>query len=801
MSEEIFESQQQKKGGFTPRELFLKYVRFFPWIILSVFLLLTLSYLKLRYSTPIYRINSKLLVKNNAQSQGGGEKFDDIFMMQGMRNNMNDEIEIIKSRNLGKRVAAKLGLQFSYSNKGQLRSSLMHPNEMPFHAEIRPTDSSSGAGINLKIVDNQNFTLGENPLKYAFGQWVKIGANEWRLTRTKRDINAFSSKEFDVSWSPLESVGAGLSGSIKVVKADNFSNVLSISYETPNTLIGSDIVNSYMREYQQYSMEDKREIAFNTLEFIDEQLDTVKKELGSVEKNLKDYRDQNRVIDTDGQTKIFLDNISESSKQITEQTVKIKIIDQLIKYIETEKNAYRVVPTTLFISEPSLVQQITEYNRLLAQRESTLLTTPPANPIVVNLENSLDKLRSDLIDNLKNIRQSYYVAVDNYEKSYNGFEQQIKTVPGVQKRMLEIARQQKILEELYSYLLQKKLETSIGSASTISSIRVIEPAFYSNTPISPEKKSTYLFSLFIGLFIPAIVIFLLEYMNDRVQTKNDVQKVTDVPILGEVGHSQDSQVLVVTKNNRKVVAEQFRMIRTNLQYILKNNEKSVIMVTSSLSGEGKSFMSTNIAGVIALTGKRVVILEFDIRKPKIIQGLGLKRTNGITNFVVGNCTKEELPVPVPGIENLFVIPCGPVPPNPSELLLSREIDELFAYVKQQFDVVVIDTAPVGLVSDAITLGKYADASVYIVRHNYTQKRQIQLIEDLYKQQKLPSMTVVINDIKVKLGYGGYYGYGGYGYGYGYGYGVKSRVNADAAAYYGVEDVQPKGFFSKLFRRN
>ena len=790
MSEEIFEAQQQKKGGFTPRELFLKYVRFLPWIILSVVLMLSLAYLKLRYSTPIYRINSKLLVKNNAQSQGGGEKFDDIFMMQGMRNNMNDEIEIIKSRNLGKRVATKLGLQFGYSNKGQLRSSLMHQNDMPFRAEIKVADSSSGAGINLKIVDDHSYTLGENPTKYAFGQWVKVGANEWRLTRTNRDINTYSSKEFDVSWSPLESVSAGLSGSIKVVKADNFSNVLSISYETPNTVIGSDIVNSYMREYQLYSMEDKREIAFNTLEFIDEQLDTVKRELGSIEKNLKDYRDQNRIIDPDGQTKIFLDNISESSKQITEQTVRIKIIDQLIKYIESEKNAYRVVPTTLFISEPSLLQQITEYNRLLAQRESTLLTTPAANPIVINLENSLDKLRSDLLDNLKNIRQSYYVAVSNYEKSYNGFEQQIKTVPGVQKRMLEIARQQKILEELYSYLLQKKLETSIGSASTISSIRVIEPAFYSSTPISPERKSTYLFSLFIGLFIPAIIIFLMDYLNDRVQTKNDVQKVTDAPILGEVGHSDDTNALVVGKNNRKVVAEQFRMIRTNLQYVLRDSKNSVVMITSSFSGEGKSFVSTNIAGVMALTGKRTVILEFDIRKPKIIQGLGLKRTNGITNFMVGGCSVEDLPVPVPGTDNLFVVPCGPVPPNPAELLLDPKIAELFRYVKQNFEFVVIDTAPVGLVSDAITLGKFADATVYIVRHNYTQKRQIQLIEDLYQQNKLPSMSVVINDIKIKLGYGGYYGYGGYGYGYGYGYGRKSSTYNEAAAYYGIES-EPK----------
>jgi len=797
-TEEILELNQ-KKSGLTPRELFLKYVRFLPWLIISLTVSLALGYLKLRYSTPIYDVNAKLLVKSN-QSSGGDEKFDDIFMMQATRNNMNDEIEIIKSRYMAKRVVLKKQLQIQYYNKGQVRTSAVYPGDMPFVALLGPIpDSARGAGLSIIVLNDNEFTIGEPPVKHRFGEWFTVGNQKWLLQRTARNFSAFASREFVIGWTPLESMAAALSGTLKVVRLDNFSNVLALNYATDNPVIGKDIVNQYMSEYASYSLEDKREIANKTLNFIDEQLDTVREELGSVEKNLKDYREKNRVINPDEQSQLGLENISQTSRQITDQNVKVMVVNQLYNYVNDENNPFRIVPATLGIDEPLLLQQITEYNKLLMERERTLLTTPKANPLVVSMEASINKLKNDIKTNLINIRNSINLTISSLENVNDQTEKSVRSMPGIQKRLLEIGRQQKIMEELYSYLLQKKLETSIGSASTISSIRVIEPAVSSNFPISPSRKGIYLIAAFIGILIPVGLIILMDYLNDRVQTKRDVQKVTDAPILGEVGHSNDATTLVVGKNTRKVVAEQFRMIRTNLEYILHSKKKMVIMVTSSFSGEGKSFVSTNVAAVLALVGKRTLILEFDIRKPKILHGFGLKRSKGITNFIVGNGRIEEYQLQLPGFDNLYVIPCGPVPPNPAELLLDPKVSELFEYAKENFDVVVIDTAPVGLVSDAITLGKYADATIYIVRHDYTQKRQIQLIQDLYSENKLPAMSVVINDIKVKLGYGGYYGYGGYGYGYGYGYGRRSSKHANASDYYGVQDNGRESFITRIFR--
>jgi capsular exopolysaccharide synthesis family protein len=304
----------------------------------------------------------------------------------------------------------------------------------------------------------------------------------------------------------------------------------------------------------------------------------------------------------------------------------------------------------------------------------------------------------------------------------------------------------------------------------------VEPAFGSNVPITPDKKKIYTFYAIIGLLIPAAVIALKEVLQDKVNSRQDVEKQTDAPILGEIGHSEGGNSLVVVKNSRSLISEQFRIIRTNLQFLIGKKERPVIMITSSFSGEGKSFVSTNMGAVMALSGKKTVIMEFDIRKPKIVSGLELKRKMGITNYLIGKASFEELLVKVESIEDLYVIPCGPIPPNPAELLLDPRLDELMKEVREHFEVVIMDTAPVGLVSDATNLRKYADCTLYLVRQGHTFRNQVAMIDELYTERKLPGLCLLLNDIDDKSSYygGGYYGraygyYGNYSYGRGSGY--------------------------------
>ena len=324
-------------------------------------------------------------------------------------------------------------------------------------------------------------------------------------------------------------------------------------------------------------------------------------------------------------------------------------------------------------------------------------------------------------------------------------------------------------------------------ASTISNIKVLTEASPNFYPIKPNRRNTQMLAIFIGLLLPALFIFILEILNDKVTTRYDVEKITNATVIGEVGHAYGKNNLVVTGNNRSVVAEQFRIIRSNLQYVLNHIPKPVILVTSSFSGEGKSFISTNIGAVMAVAGKRTIILEFDIRKPKVLSHLNMSKKPGLTNYLLGKTRLEDLPVPVEGSENLFVLPCGPVPPNPAEILLDPKLNELFDYLHQNFDAVIMDTAPVGMVSDAMTLSRFAHCTLYIVRQGHTYKKQIGLIDEFYTQGKLPKISIILNDVKIRSGYG-YYGYGRYGYGYGYGSG-----------YFDDEDnAPPPGLLGKWF---
>jgi capsular exopolysaccharide synthesis family protein len=322
---------------------------------------------------------------------------------------------------------------------------------------------------------------------------------------------------------------------------------------------------------------------------------------------------------------------------------------------------------------------------------------------------------------------------------------------------------------------------------------VVEPAYGGDLPIKPSHSSTYLTYLLIGLIIPIAIIAILEVMNDKVKGRQDIEKATMTPILGEIGHSEDSKALVVTQNSRRFIAEQFRIIRTNLQYIVGKNDKPVILVTSSFSGEGKSFVSTNMGAVMALAGKKTVVMEFDIRKPKIMVGLELQRKMGITNYIIGAANFDDLLIKVNEVENLYVIPCGPIPPNPAELLLSPRLNDLIRHAKERFDCIIMDTAPIGLVSDAVNLAQFADCTLYIVRRGHTPRGLLSLVNDLYTNKKLPAVSILLNDMKQG---GAYYGgaYGGYGYGY-YGHGFEKN-----AGYFEKESRKSKTGFMSIFNR-
>jgi len=756
-----------KFSNLSPREIVARYLRFAPWIILSLSLFLIAAYIKLRYSPNVYNVWGTVLVKESSPMSSKSDKMGDIFFMQDR--NLDDEIQLIKSRNIAKRVAKSLNLQVQYQNKGKVRSTPIYDKESPIRISIvHLNDSNRNFSLPITVLDNKKFLVGERKNAIYFDQIFQTNEGMFRISRTSSSLAIFASNEFSVSYAPLDERAVELIGSLSASQSGESANILKLGFDTENVASGVDIVNQWMKEYAQLGLEDKRLNAVSALRFIDDQLDTVRLELVGAEKNLQGFREKNKVYSPQEQATNYFTTISEMDKEITQNEVRLAVIKNLIGYLSSTASPYRQVGSTLGIDEPSLVLQINEFNKLQLQRETLLKSTTTSNPLVKDVESGIEKLRQDIVQNLRNIKQATEYGLSNFKGKSEKAGREVSLIPAKEKQLLDITRRQKILEELYSYLLQKKLETSIASASTISNVKVIEPASSSMIPVKPNRRGLYTLAFFAGLLIPMGVIFLLEFLNDRVNSREDIKRITAAPIIGEVGHSEEGG-LVVNKTSRRFIAEQFRIIRTNLQYVLPKKETVVILVTSSSSGEGKSFISVNIGAVMALAGKKTAILEFDIRKPKIMSYLKLQKSQGITNYIIGKSELADLPVPVPNTENLYVIPCGPVPPNPAELLLEERVEKLINEVKANFDVVIIDTAPVGLVSDAINLSRFTDATLYIVRHNYTYKKQLQLLNELLVSNKTTRLSLVINDIEARGGYGRYYGYGGYGYtGYGYG---------------------------------
>jgi tyrosine-protein kinase Etk/Wzc len=787
------DTQTKNRTPASPKELIFRYLRYAPWVIVSVLFFLMLAYLKIRWTTQIFQVQSSLLVKNEQDfpQSSKGDRFSDMIFLPQQDVNLRNEMAILKSRPILARVVKDLDLQKVYYNTGKVRSSVLYPSAPFFLQVVKIADSTAGFSYPMTLLDENRYLLNENKTPRRFGDTIETDGNRFILFRNPGiGVHSLVSPNYVFGWTPLSEAVEGLIGSLNIMQTDEQTTILTLIFQYENPALGKDVLNTLMAVYDSLIVEDKNRISANTLQFIDNRLYELNDTLKGVEGVLRNFMVANQAFDIEGQSKAFLEKQGDESKDVVTAEVKLGVVNWLLDYVGSKKNEHELVPTVLGIDEPALLLLIADYNKLQLQRDANLKTSSETNPMIVALDGSLEKTRRNIYQALQNVKQAYSIASEGLNKQNQELESRISSLPGKSMRLLNIERQQKILEELYSFLLQKKLETSIASAATVSNSKIIEPAIGSLIPIAPNKRSVYTFYLILGLLIPVGIIAITELLHDKVNDKSDIERFTRAPIIGEIGHSNGSQSLVVTSNSRRFISEQFRNIRTNLQYFVNKKENPTILVSSSFSGEGKSFISTNLGAVMALSGKRTVIMEFDIRKPKIVSGLDLKRNMGITNYIIGRANFEDLLVKVDVLDGLYVIPCGPIPPNPSELLLDKRLDELMREAKNAFDVVIMDTAPVGLVGDAINLAQYADCSIYIVRQRHTFRKQLALIEELYENKKLPNLSVVLNDVKVEGGYYSGYGYyGGYGYGYGY---------AGASGYFEDDDKRRKKSIGRTF---
>jgi tyrosine-protein kinase Etk/Wzc len=777
--EETIQTQTAKSelARLTVKDLFYKYIRFLPLFIISIALSLMVAFLYLRYATLVYQSFGTMVIQDENNTSGGNDKLDNIFS-SGSKKNILNEIEYIKSAKLMARVVKTLNLNFGYTAIGKIKELNVYTSG-PFEVEAFDIRDSGGFSMKIEFTTEHNFKVdGDGP--FTFGQVFK---NTHGVFRLNQNFTGYPGNQYRVDWRPTSSVAADLASRL-VVYPKQGTAILVLILESTNPQLAADVINTTMAAYQNAIKEDKNEKTRIQLAFIDKELDTVATQLDSLNRMYVQFVKANSVYDMQAQSTGYLTQIDDAAKSREAQQELLNKANQIESGLLSKGGAIKV-PSSLGIDDPTLNKMVDVYNTAQMERKSLLETTSPNNIAVQQQNEIIDQLQRNIITSLGSIKAILRSSIASTDRLSGTAESHLKVLPEKQKMLsdLDVLKQNKLT--VLNTLLEKREQSAIELAATISNVKVLQDAATNATPIKPNPKNVKLLAIVIGLILPALFIFVLELMNDKVTSRHDIERLTSVTVLGEVGHAFGKTNLVVTNTNRSVVAEQFRIIRSNLQYVLNHINKPVILVTSSFSGEGKSFISTNVGSVMAMAGKKTVILEFDIRKPKVLAQLNISRRAGLTNFLLGKAAIEDLPIPVDGMTNLYVLPCGPVPPNPAEMLLDSRIGELFDWLKKNFDAVIMDTAPVGMVSDALTLSRYADATLYIVRQGHTFKKQIGMIDEFYNQGKLPKMSIILNDVKVTAGYG-YYGYGRYGYGHAYGSG------------YFQDDAPPPSTLKKYF---
>jgi len=757
----IFDQSKEQKDI---KSILRKYLRYWYLFLIGAGIALAAAFVYLRYATPLYLASTTIMFKD--QGKGGGltetAAFSDIELLSTSKS-IDNEILILKSHNIMKRVIDELKIDRTFVIEGQIRDVEIYGEDIPIDIITEESsDAMNGKSFRIHFKDDNSFLLEEGGKKtqHQFGKAIQKDYGQFTIV----SIQGFSFSESNhpllISFHNGNSVAKSYSNRLGVRPINSQASALKISVKDPVPEKARDVLEKLIEIYEEESVNDKNQIASKTVEFIDDRLDYLTQELSRVEQNVEKYKQEMELTDVDAQAAQYISAASENRKSVEEIDIQLDVLRSIENYLlNQETNEYNLVPTTLNIKDITLNELITRFNQLQQERERSLGSgTRPTNPYILNINEQLRNLKQNILENLRNIKNGLRITRKNLMAKSGLVDDQINKVPMIERQLIEITRQQEIKQAIYLYLLQKKEESALSLAATVSNTRTIDPPA-ARGPVSPVKTNILAYSLILGLFIPFLGIYLKNLLTNKVERKADVTNLTQAPILGEICHSKEKEFVVAKPNIKTPISEMFRLIRTNLHYTGIGAENKCLLVTSSMSGEGKSFFCVNIGATFAGTGKNVLIIEFDLRRPKLMKNLGIEAKKGLTDYIVGDVDQLENVVVPSGIdENLDILPAGTIPPNPAELILSDKVAEMVTELKKVYDYIVLDTSPIGKVADAFALKNFAELSVYIVRYNYTNKDQLSFIDEIFEHKKLNSPMIVLNDSK-KANNGGYtYGY-------------------------------------------
>lgn len=790
----------------------IKYSRYWPLYVTCIFIALVSVFLFHRYSVEEYEVRGSILIKQKNTPEVRILDRSNIF---SGGNNLENDILLLTSKSLAQEALNKLHFDVSYFASTNIKEIELY-DKSPIKVDVDWNFPQGGSGvIHFTLISENEFVLtneergffdflsakASGPFDdqllnrtYRFGE--EITTDKSKFTVHKMKYMRDGEKLFFIIHHPSD-VLESYQKSIAVRPINSYGTVLQVSTISRVVEKGRDYVNALMDSYLDYDLKEKNRITENTLAFLDMQMSILEDSLRVVENRMLNFKVENKLMDVSSEFGGVLGNIQRLDDLVQDIDFELSYYKSLQNYLVDKGADYGdiLAPSIVGLSDGALNGMISALVTTSMERRKLLAIVNDNHPNIRQLDEQIDKLRENIFENIENLVSNTEKRKSEVNKKLAELDKEFSRLPQTESSYANIFRQYRLRENLYNYLLEKRAEAGIAKASNVSDNSVLDYARRGSL-VFPQKPQNYGMAVGLGFFIPLGFLLLYHYLNNRIMDQIQLRNSLRIPLLGTIGYSTKDTNMIVAEHPKSMVSESFRSLRSALFYIASEKKCKRILVTSSVSGEGKTFVSLNLAAAIALSGKKTCLLGMDLRKPKISDYVGIPNTVGLSSYLVGKSEKEEIVLPTQ-YENLFIVPSGPIPPNPAELLLKDKMEEFLNYLENDFEVVLMDTPPIGLVSETMDLLRFSDVNLYIVRQDYTHKKYLLMVNDLYANDQIRDFYAVFNGLRSG---GDIYDFGGYNYGYGYNYSYM-RKNKYTGNYYEIdENKKPSEWFDKFLRR-
>jgi capsular exopolysaccharide synthesis family protein len=769
----------KKQDVFNLREFLEKYLFHWKWFVLGLLFSISSAFLYLRYVTPKYEVVSTILIQDRENQSISSElsAFADLGLASDSKSMFRTEIGILKSRTLMEKVVKKLNINKTYYQKGNFRDSELYGSDLPFKVHFFDKDSlihQIDTTLSITPTSDTKFDLFDaDKMKvgsYRFGENINSTIADFTVIPTLltpieigENIKLFISK--------VQSVANYYRGAVKIEQVNRKSTLVNMTLNDQNKEKSKAILGELLEQYNIEAIIDKSLIAKNTDLFINERIDEISKELVIIDKDVENFKTSNKLTDIDSESNIILTTNNQLEKETVDLQTQLKLVKYVVNYIKAKQ--YELIPTNLGLEGASINETTLKYNTILLERNRIMFSSNSLNPIIVNLDGQIESLRISILESLNNLKSSISISLTDLKRQEVRIDTKINSVPKKERLYRDIQRSQKIIETLYLYLLQKREENAITLAVKAPNAKLIDSAFGSPNPVSPNSLIIYFVAVVMGFVIPFIIFYLLFLFDNKIHILEDLEDSLHATILGDVPklNLKKSGNLIISNNDNSPFTEAFRILRTNIFFLLSKSKSAckTIFVSSTITGEGKSFTSINLAKILMLSSKKVLLIGGDIRNPKLAEYLNIPNKIGLTHYLADPSLKAETLIEKVPLVGFDILQGGNIAPNPSELLMNGRFDELLSYAKEKYDYIIIDTAPISMVTDTVFLSQdRADLFVYVIRANYLDKRMLKIPEKLNETGRIKNIAIVLNGTNPN-------GLHGYGYGYGYGFGYKGRL--------------------------